>query len=430
MRLFFALALILPVIPAPAPAQDPGAAMKATVDAMCPLGNEGRRDHLRLELIKAGLKPERLDFAPESGKPGRNLVVTFGTEQPAIVISAHTDRIKISPGANDDASGCAVLLQIARDLAARRKSSKPQRMIVCAFLDRGASRSYGPYGLLAHYATTRFLACLDLDMVGVGDTVLHGPVAWPRADAAQLALTAALAGIPEKELPRRGLVKMPPSDVAAYRKHGLDAVTVSMAPSAEVDALEKYLGWRRQPGQRRPSRPRYLARARTPRDGAATVSAEALMRAHRVASAWLAEAEQRTEAGRTPDMDHGRRCRELRRLLATGDPSRLGGRTGTHVDLIAAVGPRGFFRTVVEALEADRDGRVEPVACKLLQTYVAGPRLVRPVSVLLEENAPHPLAEGLAELYRTHWADLTWDADTPAFRLMEKDVKGRTSDGR
>jgi len=431
MRSLIVCALILPALPVAVSAQETGATMKATVDALCRLDNGARRDHLVLKLREAGLKPELQVFAPNSGAPGRNLVVTFGSAEPAIVLSAHTDRIRISPGANDNGSGCAVLLEIARDLASRQKAGKgPKRMVICAFLDLGASRSYGPMGLLAHLMDKRILACLDLNMVGIGDTALVGPKVWEEADVAQQAMASALERISAARQPSRGLVKMPPSDIAGFRKHGLDAVALAMAPADQVEAVVDYLGWRRVPGKRRPQRPGFLARARTPRDGAATIEGAALARAFRIVKAWIDEVDRRAVPGRLPNMDYAQRCRDLRRLMATGDPTALGGRTGAHIALMASVGPRGFFRTLVEGLEADQSGVVDAVAEKLLSSYLAGPELVRPVSVLLSDDAPLPLEEGLAELYKVLWPRLIWDPEIPAFRVMEKDVKGRVSGGR
>ena len=49
-------------------------------------------------------------------------------ENPEIVyITAHYDSVAFSPGANDDASGTSVVLEIARLLITRRKSACKKR---------------------------------------------------------------------------------------------------------------------------------------------------------------------------------------------------------------------------------------------------------------------------------------------------------------
>ena len=97
---------------------------------------------------------------------------------------------------------------------------------------------------------------------------------------------------------------------------------------------------------------------------------------------------------------------------------------------MASLGPHGVFRTILAVLAADTEGLAEPAVRKVLGTYLSGPGLVRPVEVLMEDGAPVPLSEGLADLYRASWSRLTWDPSIPAFRLTTKDVKGRTSDRR
>jgi aminopeptidase YwaD len=92
---------------------------------------------------------------------------------PRIVLGAHYDSVAIGPGANDNASGTAVILELARVLAAEDTGVA---LSVIAF---GAEE----LGLLgsAHYVAglpaaerARIRAMLNFDMVGVGQQLMVG----------------------------------------------------------------------------------------------------------------------------------------------------------------------------------------------------------------------------------------------------------------
>lgn len=53
------------------------------------------------------------------GHAHRNLEVELPGEGPIVLMGAHYDSVRHSPGANDNASGCAALLEVARRLAGR-----------------------------------------------------------------------------------------------------------------------------------------------------------------------------------------------------------------------------------------------------------------------------------------------------------------------
>lgn len=125
-------------------------------------GSEGGHragDYLVAELRRYGLEPEFQEFrweqtwgllgtkAPdETIYPFRNILVTIPGSDPdladeTVLFSAHYDHIgrepggerRIVPGANDNASGTSVLLEMARRLAAM--PVKPSRTTVLAFWD-------------------------------------------------------------------------------------------------------------------------------------------------------------------------------------------------------------------------------------------------------------------------------------------------------
>jgi putative aminopeptidase FrvX len=126
-----------------------------------------------------------------------NVVATppgFDPSRPHRLVGAHLDTIAVAPGAEDNASGVAVLLELAR-LAAREEPGVPT-----VFVAFGAEEPRGPGDALHHFGSRRYVAAMpraqrralvamaSLDRVGVGRTVpvCTGPVSPPRARRAVL----------------------------------------------------------------------------------------------------------------------------------------------------------------------------------------------------------------------------------------------------
>lgn len=88
-----------------------------------------------------------------------------GQEGPEIVLSAHYDTVDQSPGALDNASGSAVVLAAAADLA-RTSRSKPVRFLLFDGEEALAAGSRAWLGTVPEEVSQSMLANLDLDMVG------------------------------------------------------------------------------------------------------------------------------------------------------------------------------------------------------------------------------------------------------------------------
>jgi hypothetical protein len=106
-----------------------------------PIGSEANdttRDRLLAELKAVGLKPAvELGFACSpnaSCATTQNIVARIHgtTPGPAIVLNAHYDSVPAGPGAGDDLSACAALVEVARAL---RSGWPPPRDIVLLFDD-------------------------------------------------------------------------------------------------------------------------------------------------------------------------------------------------------------------------------------------------------------------------------------------------------
>ncbi|GAB6984573.1 hypothetical protein JCM10369A_10970 [Nocardioides pyridinolyticus] len=118
----------------------------------------------------------------------------FDPERPHTVVGAHLDTIAVSPGAEDNASGVAVVMELARVLA-----GEPQVVLVLF----GGEEPRGA-GDLHHFGSKRYVedagdvtAMVSLDRVGVGTRVPIG--FFPGTDlgpAEDLAAAAKRAKVP------------------------------------------------------------------------------------------------------------------------------------------------------------------------------------------------------------------------------------------
>jgi hypothetical protein len=114
--------------------------------------------------------------------------------RPHLVLGAHLDTVAVAPGAEDNASGVAVLLELAR-LASTRPTRLP--VVLIAF---GAEEPRGPGDDLHHFGSQHHVrqlsprrleairAMVSLDRVGVGSVVpvCTGPLSPPRVQRSLL----------------------------------------------------------------------------------------------------------------------------------------------------------------------------------------------------------------------------------------------------
>lgn len=84
-----------------------------------PLSTTKTEEYIEVELKRMGLSWKQMNFDAKNGV-GHNFEVELPGARNAkeiVIVSAHLDSARGSPGANGDASGCAALIEIARNLA-------------------------------------------------------------------------------------------------------------------------------------------------------------------------------------------------------------------------------------------------------------------------------------------------------------------------
>ena len=106
-------------------------------------------------------------------RPATNVIATRPGGAREVVIGAHYDSVSAGPGANDNGSGTAVLLELARATAGR---VYPFTLRLVAF-DAEELGLYGSKYYVHQYTPTSqsaLLAMINLDMVGVGERMAFG----------------------------------------------------------------------------------------------------------------------------------------------------------------------------------------------------------------------------------------------------------------
>jgi aminopeptidase YwaD len=121
---------------------------------------------------------------------GRNVIAHLpGVTQPRVLLGAHYDSVPGSPGANDNASGTAVVLEAARQLA----TTPTGRQVWFMAFDGEEDGLQGSRAFV-NSAPPEFLpgltAMFNFDMVGINDRLLIGGSDQLRAQVKQLGSTA------------------------------------------------------------------------------------------------------------------------------------------------------------------------------------------------------------------------------------------------
>lgn len=185
---------------------------------------------------------------PDGGASANVVALPPGLDpavQRYLLVGAHYDTVPTSPGANDNASGVAVLLEVARILAAR-----PAKLPVVVVVFGGEEGRPGPQHLsLAgslHYAEVQpeaerrnLVAMLNLDMIGHGDAVLSTMRINMKKGMHQRLLR--LAG--ELGVPAREYFTPQMSDSVPFASHGIETgwlwTGVESAYHSPKDTVEK-----------------------------------------------------------------------------------------------------------------------------------------------------------------------------------------------
>ena len=175
---------------------------------------------------------------PVRAGTSRNVVADppgFDDRKPHVVVVAHLDTVPVAPGAEDNASGIAVMLELAR-MAAAASPATPVRFI--AF---GAEEPRGSGDALHHFGSQQHVAKLSkserraikgvvaLDRVGVRASYV--PVCSARTSGNKLR-NQVRAAAKRVGVPTRSCSGNTTSDHWSYAKAGIPAIRLGSVPYA------------------------------------------------------------------------------------------------------------------------------------------------------------------------------------------------------
>ena len=198
------------------------------------------RAGLSHEVQTASAKPDTGGFAlfaqpaPKAEVEVQNIIVRpVEIAGPKLVIGAHYDAFPGSPGANDNASGMAVLLALAQELS----RSGCDKAVEVVFFDAEESGRAGSIAYLAECSSEEVAGMVNLDVCGYGDTLC----------VRCMKKTPLLRNFTDKARLRRfdgeEVCYLPDSDDKTFTKAHIPALSVAMLPrwdSAILPALKDY----------------------------------------------------------------------------------------------------------------------------------------------------------------------------------------------
>lgn len=270
---------------APPPVSDPAAvspdaAPLELVRLLEGQGNEEREARLEGFLRKSGLPFTRHPFRTAEGS-GVNLAVDLGGGDRSIILCGHHDAVPGSPGANDNAAAVAILLKLARRLAA----DPPRNLRVRILFPGCEERCYlGARCYARECRLEGLLGVLSLELCGIGDQLAIWDVLPPFDRSPFLgAFAGALEGLGYRCDETYHLVGRVPifgSDHRAFAVLGIPAFGLTLAPGSEAERLREFVfkPWKTALHQIL-KRPIPFHTYHTPRDTSGTLDPAALDRA-------------------------------------------------------------------------------------------------------------------------------------------------------
>lgn len=189
---------------------------------------DARRDAL-LSLLRemdAPFSRSRQRLGPH--RPENMVVRLHAQAKPRLVLGAHYDSVPGSTGANDNGSGVVVLLSWLR----RALAHPPQFPLEVVFFDLEELGQLGSRAYLDQVGAANILAMINLDICGVGDTLLVGPRHHVERGPLHQPLER-VAGV----CPFQVMDRLPPGDDLTFEGAEIPAISVSIAPWQDQEAV-------------------------------------------------------------------------------------------------------------------------------------------------------------------------------------------------
>lgn len=169
---------------------------------------------------------------------GANILAAVGNGRDEILITTHYDVVRGSPGANDNGSCIAVLIDVFRKL----KDHRPKNKIRLVIFDDEENGLRGSKAYVKRHGFQSLLGLYNTELVGMGDTVTIWPVTNQAKD--HPALVALVEAITELGCPYIEAGKLPRfiGDHQTFQDAGFPgAFCLSMIPGSEIEKIRRYV---------------------------------------------------------------------------------------------------------------------------------------------------------------------------------------------
>jgi len=190
-------------------------------------------DYLMARLTQMGYSPVVLEIVPlPNGRVSHNVSArSVGTSPHLVVLGAHLDSKPPSPGANDNATGCGALLEIARILAEQPVTPQVEFIFFGAEETIDGNPDHHHFGSRERVANlnaaerARIAGMISVDMIGYGpDFVVRTMQRGPQSMRELLLAQAKASGVDLMYLKDPGATGW--SDHEAYELAGIPAAWI------------------------------------------------------------------------------------------------------------------------------------------------------------------------------------------------------------
>ena len=198
---------------------------------------------------------------------GENIIARFGGGAKRIIIGAHYDSDEHSPGANDNASGVAVALELIQ----RMRSAGWNYSIDVCFFDREEEGLLGSMNYITQFAVgKKHLAMINLDVEGTGSEVFVGPV----GSNSRFLMRYVHEAAKETGYDVQQSTDYPMSDYMPFAANHLESISISVVPKGDSEKLARFVqnGYKADSGDV----PQVLGVMHTPFDRSTLVTTAAL----------------------------------------------------------------------------------------------------------------------------------------------------------
>ena len=205
---------------------------------------EYKSDIERLNTIKQILNSKKINFTEQKFNfkifEGTNVIVDCGNlkSKKHLILSAHFDAVTGSPGANDDASAIAILI----DVIERFKKLKLKNKIRVILFDDEEIGRFGSISYIKKYGLKDLLAVYHLELCGMGDVIGLWPIT--KFNENSYALKIIEQALKQKDIYFERLPQLPAfwGDDLSFRNAGFrHALCISVAPKKDKEAIKKFV---------------------------------------------------------------------------------------------------------------------------------------------------------------------------------------------